>query len=319
MVFDSTQVYCNGIPSEGVFLSVCLSTYKVENLVTTALEAIFAQDTSDFELVISDDCSPDDTARVVKEWLAEHDQGKFPVSFYRSDVNHGIVENRLRGISYAKGQWMMFADGDDYLAPDACSRLNVELRKLSPMPSLVKIHCEEGASARYYPPGDPVYGHFPLGSNGYIVSRGLFERFADCWPQVRIIADDPFFGRRAMLSAGVWELEGVYYHGSQRSESASGGGVSGKTWILDRKVRWEQLLQDIAHVQPGHKVPRDWRRAILHEHRKMILDAKLIDCPHVVWPFLWLYMIMLSPREAVGALKKRIKLVVKGSVNATWR
>ena len=318
MVFDSVQIYCNDIPADDVFLSVCLSTYNVEKLVTTALEAIFAQNTSDFELVISDDCSPDNTVDVVKAWLVTHDRKKFPVRFYRSNVNHGIVENRLRGIAYAKGQWMMFADGDDYLEADACLRLNGGLRQLSPIPSIVKIHCEEGAQARYYPPGDPVYGRFPLGSNGYIVSRRLFERFADCWPQARIIADDPFFGRRAMLCDGVWELNGVYYHGGKRSESASGSGVSGKDWILDRKVRWEQLLRDIAHVSPNHKVPPNWRKAIMHEHRKMILDSRLIDCPHAFWPFLWLCMIMLSPREAVAALKKRVKLIVKGSVNATW-
>ncbi|KAA6183954.1 hypothetical protein F2Q65_14195 [Thiohalocapsa marina] len=79
------------------------------------------------------------------------------------------------------------------------------------------------------------------------------------------------------------------------------------------------MLRDIAHVMPDHTIPTKWQRQILHERRKMQLDVKAIDCPFLLWVVYWIRMWPLSPKEAVAMLKKRIKLIMRGSVNATWR
>lgn len=159
----------------------------------------------------------------------------------------------------------------------------------------------------------------PIGSSGFVLNKTVFEAFYASVPHVRIIADDPVLAKRALLVGDAFISDTPVYYCRVSHSSASGGGVSGKKWILDRYNRWNLLLQDIAHIREDHTVPEHIQKSVEKWKRRMLLDSKLIDCSNFVWPFLWVKMMFLSLKEAKAAFKKRIKLIVLGDVNADFR
>ncbi len=331
LVYDSTIGTDKDVRKKP-FLTVCLSTYRFESTVVRALESLLEQTYKDFEIVISDDASPDGTVAAALDILRTY-AGAMRIRLYRSSENRGIVGNRLTAMNYAEGDLLVQTDGDDFSMPQRLEKIATFWQSLNEKPSILATNAlrwyeasgTAGAPVHdiggigIYPPGDPVYGQTLVFSAGYAVSRRLFEAFKDVVPQVKLIADDPVFARRAALLDGlIYMPEPIFYYGTS-TESASGGGVSGRDWIQDRIHRWDLLLRDIAHIMENGLVPPVWQRQISQERRKMVLDFKAIDCHISLWGRYWIKMWVLSPREAVAMLKKRVKLIMLGSVNATWR
>ncbi len=67
------------------------------------------------EVIYSDDCSMDDSLNIANQYLS---QG---LVIIKSDYHNGVCEARNRGVSHAKGDYLLFLDGDDILPPDYVS------------------------------------------------------------------------------------------------------------------------------------------------------------------------------------------------------
>jgi alpha-1,3-rhamnosyltransferase len=105
--------------SSSNLVSVVLITYNSEAYVVETLESIAAQTYRNIELIISDDCSSDQTVAVCKLWL-QNNQSRFAnVELLTTEVNSGIPGNCNRGIKKAKGMWIKLIAGDDILLPNA--------------------------------------------------------------------------------------------------------------------------------------------------------------------------------------------------------
>jgi len=93
-------------------LSVCMITYKHEHLVKQAIESILAQKVNfPFEFVIAEDCSPDGTLEICKQYA-----NKYPeiIRLLPSEKNMGAVPNFCRALAACKGKYIAFCEGDDY-------------------------------------------------------------------------------------------------------------------------------------------------------------------------------------------------------------
>jgi glycosyltransferase involved in cell wall biosynthesis len=101
-------------------VSVCIPTYNYGNYIAETIESVLAQNFSDFELLIIDDCSKDQTADVVESYARKDPRVRFIVN----KVNLGMVENWNSCIAEARGEYIKFVFGDDLLAsPDAVGRM----------------------------------------------------------------------------------------------------------------------------------------------------------------------------------------------------
>ncbi len=93
-------------------VSVVVITYKQEEFIGHTLESIVNQKTSfDFEVLVGDDCSPDNTAAVVREYANKYPDKIIP--FIR-EKNFGMAANELDLTSRASGEYMAMLEGDDY-------------------------------------------------------------------------------------------------------------------------------------------------------------------------------------------------------------
>ena len=100
-------------------VSVVVITYNSAKTVLETLESIKNQTYKNIELIISDDCSKDNTVEVSKKWL-EHNSNFFINStLVKSAKNTGVAPNLNRGIKQSKGEWIKSLAGDDTLTPNS--------------------------------------------------------------------------------------------------------------------------------------------------------------------------------------------------------
>lgn len=94
-------------------VSIIIPTYKHARYVGEALESVFAQTFTDYEVIVVNDGSPDDTAAVLRSYL---DAGRIK---YIEQPNAGQAAARNRGMASASGEFIVFLDDDDMLSMDA--------------------------------------------------------------------------------------------------------------------------------------------------------------------------------------------------------
>jgi glycosyltransferase involved in cell wall biosynthesis len=99
--------------------TIFIPTYNRAALLPRALASIEAQTFRDFEVVVVDDGSTDDTEAVVAAWQA---RTELPVA-YRKQANQGKHVAHNTGVGLARGEFFVTLDSDDRLLPDALERL----------------------------------------------------------------------------------------------------------------------------------------------------------------------------------------------------
>lgn len=101
-------------------LSIIIPVYNVERYIKTCLESIYVQGLSenDFEVIIINDGSKDNSLEFVNEIASEHTN-----IIVKSKDNEGQGIARNLGISIAKGEYIYFLDADDQLIPNSLNKL----------------------------------------------------------------------------------------------------------------------------------------------------------------------------------------------------
>src|SRR6476469_7775558 len=92
-------------------VSVCVATYNQGRYLHQALQSILDQTMQDFEIIVSDDASTDDTPAIMAEVTAGAYGAR--VRYVRQPHNVGIAENRNRCLALARGQYIAWLDSDD--------------------------------------------------------------------------------------------------------------------------------------------------------------------------------------------------------------
>ncbi|HZJ15646.1 MAG TPA: glycosyltransferase [Chthoniobacteraceae bacterium] len=98
--------------SDAPKVSVAMVTYRHEPFIAEAIESVLQQRTNfDFELVIGDDCSPDRTGEIVREYAARY-PAKIRTHFPQR--NEGLTRNLSATIGMCRGQYVAWLEGDDF-------------------------------------------------------------------------------------------------------------------------------------------------------------------------------------------------------------
>lgn len=99
-----------------MLVSVIITTYNRSQLLCRAIESVLAQTYKNIEIIVVDDCSSDDTSKVVKSAYANK------VRYIRNKSNMGLAASRNIGIRITAGNLISFLDDDDQLLPEKIQR-----------------------------------------------------------------------------------------------------------------------------------------------------------------------------------------------------
>lgn len=100
-------------------VSIIVITYNSSEFVSDTLESAKNQSYQNIELVITDDCSTDNTVAICKNWIDKNKHRFVRTEVVTSAINTGISPNCNRGYHAARGEWLKLIAGDDILL-DTC-------------------------------------------------------------------------------------------------------------------------------------------------------------------------------------------------------
>lgn len=93
-------------------VSIIMPSYNTGRFISKTIESVLAQSYSNWELIIVDDCSTDDTDEVVNQYLSDT-----RIRYLKNAKNSGAAVSRNRALREAKGKWIAFLDSDDLWMP----------------------------------------------------------------------------------------------------------------------------------------------------------------------------------------------------------
>ena len=95
-------------------VSVIMPAYNAERFIEEAIRSVITQTVTDWELLVLDDGSTDDTAQIARK-LAEEDSR---IRFLPNKSNMGVARTRNRGFDLCRGQYVALLDSDDIWLPE---------------------------------------------------------------------------------------------------------------------------------------------------------------------------------------------------------
>ena len=225
------------------FFSILCPSYNHSKYIGRLIDSALGQSYKDFELIIVDDCSTDETETVVRGYSESR------INFYRNKRNYGINYNLQTAFEKSRGNYVIFIGSDDEFAPDYFSRLKEAIettgKKIFYTDYLIidenskpwkkqpeyanKRFGGRVAALRYM-----FFSGNPFSSPGMAVERGLFESILPLAPLV--VQHQDFYIHANLLFKAEYELldfKGVHYR------QFKGGNISRYSRVVDARMREE--------------------------------------------------------------------------------
>ena len=93
-------------------VSIIMPSYNTANYISESIQSVLSQTYTDWELIIVDDCSSDNTDDVLTQYLED---GR--IRYLKNEKNSGAAVSRNMALREAKGRWIAFLDSDDLWMP----------------------------------------------------------------------------------------------------------------------------------------------------------------------------------------------------------
>lgn len=94
-------------------VSIIMPSYNTASYIEESIMSVCMQTYTNWELIIVDDCSTDDTDEIVGQYLVDE-----RIHYIKNDINSGAAVSRNRALKEAKGKWIAFLDSDDLWIPE---------------------------------------------------------------------------------------------------------------------------------------------------------------------------------------------------------
>lgn len=95
-------------------VSIITPVYKCESLIKETIECVINQSYKNWEMILVDDCSPDNSAKIVKEYAKKDNR----IKYIKLDKNSGAAIARNKALEKAKGRFIAYLDSDDLWKKD---------------------------------------------------------------------------------------------------------------------------------------------------------------------------------------------------------
>lgn len=234
-------------------VSIITPAYKAAGYIHHTIESVLAQTYPNWELLIANDCSPDNTAEVVRSWSEKDNR----IKLIDLPVNSGPAGARNASIQAAQGQWIAFLDSDDLWLPsklEQCIQFAIERQAALVFTGFRRINADGSQTGQYVSVPKRLTYHQLLGNTAIATSTVLINR------QV----------------AGKVEMRKTYYDDFD-------------CWlqILKRGHVAYGLNEDLMRYRVlGQSVSRNKKKSAMHVWRAY-RDLEKLSVPASAWHFFW--------------------------------
>lgn len=177
-------------------VSVLITAYNREDFIKEAIESVQSNDYPNWELIIVDDNSRDQTIEIAKKYSSENDR----IRIYKNEKNIGDYPNRNLAASFARGKYIVYVDSDDWMIYDGLSKWVAEMEKFgaafgifahSEFKEPVLLSAEK--IIRYHFFNNPLLS---FGPGATIITREYFNRIGG-FPEMYGPANDMYYNLKA--------------------------------------------------------------------------------------------------------------------------
>ena len=119
MILNSSD----GIEREKNLVSIVMPSYNTASYIEKSVQSVINQTYTNWELIIVDDCSTDNTDEVLSKI---HDDR---TRYFKNDKNSGAAVSRNKALREARGQWIAFLDSDDLWMPEKLEKQIAFMKK----------------------------------------------------------------------------------------------------------------------------------------------------------------------------------------------
>lgn len=197
-------------------VSIICITYNHERFIQKALESFIMQKTNfDFEVIVGEDCSTDDTREIVEEFEKKHPNIIKPI--YRSE-NIGVMANFVDILCKAKGNYIALCEGDDFFTDENKLQIQADFLDNNPEYSLcfhpVKVFFENGEREEHIFPDLHDFGEFCLEEllkNNFIQTNSVIYRKQNFYKSIpqNIMPGDWYLHLRHVQSGRIGFIDKV--------------------------------------------------------------------------------------------------------------
>ena len=226
-------------------VSVIVPVYNLEKYIGDCIDSVLNQTLKNFELILIDDCSDDDTKIRIKEYMEREKTAD--IILLENDRNRNAGYSRNRGLDIARGKYLLFLDGDDMLEPDALERLYTACEETGSEIAVCNYRFYDNntqEAADYHAPVDALL-EVGAGFRTSDISDCVFQYFREmAWDKIfrrefiqengirfqsQRNANDQFFVYAAMLRAGKIVKISDYlmkYRKNRENQLSTSGNIS---------------------------------------------------------------------------------------------
>ena len=263
---------CLSVPK----ISIIVPVYKVEPYLRRCLDSILSQTFTDWECILVDDGSPDASGDLCDAYAGR--DRRFQVIHQE---NGGVSLARNAAMDLARGEWISFVDGDDWLEKDACELMHGKA---------LESDCDVLICGHSLSDGKKDFASFTPKKGVLEVPEEVEPWQGPCaklfkstlvnglrFPAGIQLAEDMFFTYQVyFLAAKVMGCDAVVYHYFQNPESAIHS-------ITEKSIRDEmEVISRLEHFFSEQGASEQWQKVLdykkLFAKDKWVFNLKKPDC-----------------------------------------
>ncbi|MBQ7385548.1 MAG: glycosyltransferase family 2 protein [Ruminococcus sp.] len=194
-------------------VSIVLPVYNGAKYLRESIESVIAQTYTNWELLILDDCSTDETSEISKEY-AEKDSR---IKYFLNEVNLRLPRNLNKGFSLAQGEYLTWTSDDNNFRPTALEKM-VNALESDEAAQFVYASCriidDDGKEIEYIMVNDngknSIVGGNPVGAC-FLYTRKVYETVGD-YNHELILVEDFDYWQRIFMAFKVIAVTDILYN-----------------------------------------------------------------------------------------------------------
>lgn len=192
-------------------VSVLITSYNREKYIAEAIESVLVSSYTNFELIIVDDCSNDNTLAIAKSFTGKDSR----IKLYVNEKNLGQFPNRNKAATYARGKYIKYCDSDDKLF-EWTLEYCVEMMEKYPEAGMGILNLNNDIKVEYLKSADAIKINFfnkeilSIGPSGTILRREAFEKIGYYNPNYGV-PTDMYFNLKMAAAFPIVLLSKVFF------------------------------------------------------------------------------------------------------------